>query len=87
MLLALDIVGGFESRSVSPKKRKFLAGAALGLRLVRFKLELVSLCPFTDTCSCVARERVSKKEREREWGSSLDSPAPWVGFWPDDRVT
>lgn len=56
MLLALDIVGGFESRSVSPKKRKFLAGAALGLRLLRFKLELVSLCPFTDTCSCVARE-------------------------------
>jgi len=51
MLVALEMVGGLESRSVSPKKRRFLAGAAVGLRLVRFKLEVVSLCPLTDTLS------------------------------------
>lgn len=51
MLEALEMVGGFESRSVSPKKRRFLAGAAVALRLVRFKLDVVSLCPFTDTLS------------------------------------
>lgn len=51
MLLAFDIVGGFESKSVSPKKRKFLAGAADALRLLRFRLELASLCPLTETFS------------------------------------
>lgn len=58
MLLALEMVGGFESRSVSPKKRRFLAGAVLGLRLLRFRLELASLCPFTDTCSWKGDKRL-----------------------------
>lgn len=83
MLLAFEMVGGFESKSVSPKKRKFLAGAALALRLLRFKLELVSLCPFTETLSC----KPESCQRRRSKRKLVHLPAPWDCSWHDDPAT
>lgn len=66
VVLALVIVGGFESISVSPKKRKFLGGMGGGAVLLRaeFLLRFIvedSLCPLTETSSCMEMTIVINK--------------------------